>query len=307
MLIHLATPHEDLGLINSFEYQIDNYKNLNSKNILLNNLKNIIKENKINNDTQKLIELEIHNYNMKLFNDKNNIWEDFSNVNDELKDLFINSKYELMTQINHLKNKNLHSNYFNNLNVCNNFYNKNQKYRHSICISKILSEVEEENIISILLGKVLFIINNPKLEDSYATKIFNELGVRIKQLYLYTLYVNERNKMSNLRIDLSDYFIRDWKEENKEFVKCFEDELFCIMLGSFCVDWLRDASLLELDTTERVDNKSTSYIKITEVILKKISNKSIPLHYPDKLPMIVTPKPYKKNGGRSQAEPKNKY
>jgi hypothetical protein len=152
---------------------------------------------------------------MKLVNEKNNFWEDLSNVNYELKELFINSKYELMTQINLLKNKNLHSDYFNDLNIFNNLNNKNQKYRHSICISKILSEVEEDKIISILLGKVLFIINNPKLEDSYSTKIFNELGVRIKQFYLYTLYVNERKKRSNLKIDLTYYFIRDWKEENK--------------------------------------------------------------------------------------------
>jgi hypothetical protein len=70
------------------------------------------------------------------------------------------------------------------------------------------------------------------------------------------------------------------------------------MLGSFCVDWLRDANLLELDTTEHVDKKSTSYIKITEVVSKKSSNKFIPLHYTDKLPMIVTPKSYKNKGDK---------
>jgi hypothetical protein len=295
----INSSYDNLVKTNGLEYQLINYKN-NAKNILLNNIKNIINENKINNNTQILIELEIHNYNMKLFNDQNNIWQDISNVNNELKDLFINSKDELIIQINHLKNKNLHSNYFNNLNVYNSFYKINQKSRHSICISKILSEVDETKIVSILLGKVLFIINNPKLEDSYATKIFNELGVRIKQLYFYNLYVNECNKRKNsdLIFDKTNYFLKDWKEENKAFVKYFEDELFCIMLGSFCIDWLRDANLLELDTTDYVDNKSTSYIKITEAVSIKVLNKTVPLHYPDKFPMIVTPKKYKKIGDR---------
>jgi hypothetical protein len=302
---NVHTSHDDIVFIkkNSLENQIENYKYLNgyaTKNILFNNLKNIIKVNNINNNTQKLIEFEIHNYNMKLFNDQDNIWQDIANVNNELKDLFINSKYELITQINHLKNKSLHSDYFNNLNISNSIYNKNQKYRHSICISKILSEVDIEKIISILLGKVLFIINNPKLEDSYATKIFNELGVRLKQLYLYSLYVNERDKRSDLSLrgDEINYFLKDWKEENKEFVDLFEDELFCIILGSFCVDWLRDANLLELDTTEYIDNKSTSYLKITESVSKKVLNYTTPLHYPDKLPMIVKPKNYKKVGDK---------
>lgn len=76
-----------------------------TKNILLNNIKNIINENNINNETQKLIELEIHTYNMKLFNENNNIWKDLSNINKELKDLVINSKGELIRQIYHLKKK----------------------------------------------------------------------------------------------------------------------------------------------------------------------------------------------------------
>jgi hypothetical protein len=255
---------------NSSEYQVDNSKFFNSRNILLNNIKNIINENNINNDTHKLIELEIHDYNMKLFNENNNIWKDLSKINKDLKDLIINSKYELMTQIKHLKNKNLHSDYFNNLNICNSFYNENQKNRHSICISKILSKLDVDKIISILLGKVLFIINNPKLEESYATKIFNELGTKIKQSYFYALYVNERNKKLGLINYQGHYYLCDWKNENREFVKYFEDELFCIMLGSFCVDWLRNSNLLELDTTDYVDNKAISYIKFARDVSKNI-------------------------------------
>jgi DNA-directed RNA polymerase len=64
------------------------------------------------------------------------------------------------------------------------------------------------------------------------------------------------------------------------------------MLGSFCVDWLRDANLLELDVTDYIDNKTISYIKTSEAIKKHISSKSIPLNIPDKIPMIVKPKKY---------------
>jgi hypothetical protein len=44
-------------------------------------------------------------------------------------------------------------------------------------------------------------------------------------------------------------------------VELFEDEINCMFLGSFCVDWLRDANLLELDATNLIDNKNYILLK----------------------------------------------
>jgi len=86
---------KSVGYINESKHNNDNQikhqskvtnqtdKCLKSKNILLNNIKNLINENSINDNTQKLIELEIHNYNLMLFNENNNSWKEFSNINTE--------------------------------------------------------------------------------------------------------------------------------------------------------------------------------------------------------------------------------
>lgn len=65
-------------------------------------------------------------------------------------------------------------------------------------------------------------------------KIFYELGLRLKQLYFYNLSI-ECNKKSDLNLDNSNSFLKGWRGENKDFVKYFDDELFCIMLSSFLV------------------------------------------------------------------------
>jgi hypothetical protein len=292
--------------------ELSNFKNnnINSKNMLLNRIKNIIDKFPINNETQKLIELEIHKHNISLEKNNKNIWKDISNLNNGIKNLLLNSNYELNLQITQFKNKKLHLEYMDKLKVRQSLNDLTQKNKYNILISKIISEIDVKDIISILLGKVIYIMNDHNLEEKYATKIFHDLGKKLKQLYFYNLYIEERNKRSNNshivsfennkniilkqvepKITFQNYFLTDWKIENKEFIKYFEDELFYQMLGSFCIELLRDTNLLELDTINNED-KTISYIKIAKEVSKKISYQTIPLNVPNKIPMIVKPKKY---------------
>jgi hypothetical protein len=225
-------------------------------------------------------------------------------MDNELRNIFINGYNELKILISNYKQKKLHG--VVNINFdsenSNTLKNMNQKEKYSICISKVINEVDEEYIISKLLGTVLFLINEPRIEETYATNNFNNLGENIIRTFFFNLY-SEKKKINKTS---SDYYLTDWMKENEFLSHTLRDEegTFSEHLGSFLIDWLRECNLVEIGSIKK-ENKTTSYLRVTKVLQKYIDYEFIPLNIPDRLPMIVEPKKYQRikiNNGEDNRE-----
>lgn len=164
--------------------------------------------------------------------------------------------------------------------------------------SKLLSELNHDIIIFILLGNVLLIFNNPSIEENYSTKIFIKIARKLINSYFYLLYNKEKELMKRNNKDCSNYWLSNWKKENSEFIDCFEgsDDIFKIHLGAQVIEWLWDLDLLEFDYHRNEDKNNPQYLKASNKVSNLISEtNNMPLNVPDKLPMLTKPKEYNKN------------
>lgn len=167
----------------------------------------------------------------------------------------------------------------------------NQKKEIYILVSKLLSELNPDIIISILFGNVLLIFNQQSIEENYSSRVNIKIGSKLLYSYFYFLYNLEKNKKNYF-----NYTLSNWKIENYKFVECFDNDIFKLNLGAKVIEWLWDLGLLEFDNHwNSEENKNHQFIKASKVIINFIKNKNlIPLNLPDKLPMIVKPKEFNK-------------
>jgi len=285
-------------------YFTSEIKDINNRNIYYYQIKKIIENNIANEETQKQIELMA--YQNKLNNnDSNYLWDQLANVSNDFNKFLFNCANELISKITHLKNNSNDSSsiYFDNLKIkdITKLNSLKQKKRNEILCYKILSELKQDIIISILLGKVLFIINNPSIEENYSTNVFIKIGSKLINSYFHYLYNKEKVQKHK---NYSNYWLSNWKIENKEFVECFEnddaDNTLKASLGALGIEWLLDSDLLEF-AYNRVDENNTLYIKISKKLSHLVlNNKTIPLNIPNKLPMIVKPKYFKKIDNKAE-------
>jgi hypothetical protein len=146
------------------------------------------------------------------------------------------------------------------------------------------SQKELYNIISIIIGTIIFLIsNNFKEEDN---DIFETT-----QSYL-TIMLGD-NILKKVRVNLSDIFLNKFNDVDKEVViKYFNDHILNPSeetIGNVGANFLElvmnSADIFE--TKKRtVDNKTNIYIKISSDYIKMFSNR---LLHPNKLPMVFPP------------------
>jgi DNA-dependent RNA polymerase len=268
-------------------------KNLNDRNFYFLEIKKLLENNELNENTQK--KLETLGFQHKLINvDNNNIWEQINNI--ELKNFLFEVNNDLISNINVLKTRNEHNLYFNGSEVTD--YDKidNQKKKIYILVSKLLSELNHDIIISILLGNILLIFNQQSIEENYSSKVFNKIGDKLLYSYFNFLYNNEKLKKKKNKKNYFNYTLSKWKTENYKFVECFVDNTFKHNLGAKVIEWLWELDLLEFDNHRSAeDEKNPQFIKASKKVENFINNKNkIPLNLPDKLPMIVKPKEFNK-------------
>lgn len=158
-------------------------------------------------------------------------------------------------------------------------------------LHKILKVVCNSYILSIMLGKLLIILNiNNKLSnrESY---ICLDLGRDLIKNYHYSLY---KKYKSSFKKDSEDYTMSDWKEENRDIIDEYnhKDDKLAGSLGSILEKWMLDISLVEQDWIKVNRVESLNVLVPTEDVLNTLKDKDKMVHLPDKLPMIVKPKAY---------------
>ncbi len=148
-------------------------------------------------------------------------------------------------------------------------------------MSIILNEVSTDFIVSILLGKFLVLINNPKQEDNNCINIFGDLGKQTVQNYFYVLYLKEKSK----KLYSSKYSMSDWRKENKGIVEMYTNDLEH-KIGALLIDWMREIDILEIDLIRSLEysKQNLNVIKVTKRIVPLIY-KLKPLNLPKKLPI----------------------
>ncbi len=158
-------------------------------------------------------------------------------------------------------------------------------------LHKILKVVGNSYILSIMLGKLLIILNiNNKLSnrESY---ICLDLGRDLIKNYHYSLY---KKYKSSFKKDSEDYTMSDWKEENRDIIDEYnhKDDKLAGSLGSILEKWMLDINLVEQDWFKVNRVESLNVLVPTEDVLNTLKDKDKMVHLPDKLPMIVKPKAY---------------
>lgn len=124
--------------------------------------------------------------------------------------------------------------------------------------------------VSIKIGKKMFIryINDLKFIDVYHTKE-------------YITYTSRLNK---------------WKDENKDFALCLEDDNLYTLMGCKIIDILTYSGILSLVLTSSADKLHRYHaLEVKDKALMSLKTKQSVINLPVKLPMICPPKPYEHN------------
>jgi hypothetical protein len=266
-------------------------KGLNDRNFYFLEITKILKNNELNENTQKKLEILSFQHKQK-DEDNANIWIQINNK--EFKEFLFKVNDDLISNIKVLKKRNEHDLYFKGSEVTyfDKLVNQKQKKKIYILISKLLSDLDHDIIISILLGNVLLIFNQQSIEENYSTKVFNKIASKLIYSYFNFLYNDEKMKNKNL-----NYTLSKWKTENIKFVECFDDEVFKQHLGAKVIEWLWELELLEYDyhlNPDYLADKRPQYIKASKKVEDYIKTNKIPLNLPNKLPMIVKPNEFNK-------------
>ena len=274
--------HMDLNSVQICEFSSESYKRKEWKqNILFEGVKNIIDNNPNNKDTQIKIEKLLLSLSKHDENNGLNTYEIIGRLNKNLKEVLIKSSEDLFILINNFKRRKVDKIY--------NEESIKELDRPHYYMSIILNDVDTDFIISILLGKFLVLINNPKQEDNNCINIFGDLGKQTVQNYFYALYLKEKR---NKKLDSSNYFMSGWRKENKGIIDMYTNNLEH-KIGALLIDWMREIDLLEIDLIRSLEDskQNINVLKPTKRIMPLIY-KLKPLNLPQKLPMIVKPKPY---------------
>lgn len=152
--------------------------------------------------------------------------------------------------------------------------------------------MKNDFILNIILGKFITIINNPKQKyNSLEDFSFNK-GKHLLKCYYYSLYEMEKKRLLKSN-KLIKYNMYDWRDENKDILKLYDDIQLIHSMGAIVIDWLRDVDLVEYDLVKSLDDENKRHlniIKVSKRLEKIIKQIKLPLNLPHNLPMIVKPK-----------------
>lgn len=295
-------------------------KNAQDNNfILFNEVRKIMKNNPINHDTQLKIEKFLYNYSLNT--DKSiNIYDAIGRMNKSFKNTLIESEEELLILIKNFKKR--------DLDLHLNESNLKKKDTAYFYLSVILKEIPIDFIVSLLLGQVLIIINNPSEESNNCVNIFGNVGKQIINFYFYKLFCkqlyvslllkgnNGRESNTQMHVSLPDaydidsaksipYRMSDWKKDNSHIINIYNNDLIH-NIGGLVIDWLREIDLLEIKLAQSNEDsrKNFNMFKVTDRIEKLLVKsqgqfgvnpelgRGVPLTLPKKIPMIVRPNEY---------------
>lgn len=146
------------------------------------------------------------------------------------------------------------------------------------------SQKELYNIISVIIGTIIFLISNNFKEEN--NDIFETT-----QSYL-TIMLGD-NILKKVRVNLSDIFLNKFNDVDKEVViKYFNDHILNPSeetignVGANFLELLMNSADIFETKKRTVDNKTNIYIKISSVYIQMFSNR---LLHPNKLPMLFPP------------------
>jgi len=146
------------------------------------------------------------------------------------------------------------------------------------------SQKELYNIISVIIGTIIFLISNNFKEEN--NDIFETT-----QSYL-TIMLGD-NILKKVRVNLSDIFLNKFNDVDKEVViKYFNDHILNPSeetignVGANFLELLMNSADIFETKKRTVDNKTNIYIKISSFYIQMFSNR---LLHPNKLPMVFPP------------------
>jgi hypothetical protein len=146
------------------------------------------------------------------------------------------------------------------------------------------SQKELYNIISVIIGTIIFLISNNFKEDD--NDIFETT-----QSYL-TIMLGD-NILKKVKVNLSDLFLNKFNDVDKEVViKYFNDHILNPSeetignVGANFLELLMNSADIFETKKRTVNNKTNIYIKISSDYIQMFSNR---LLHPNKLPMVFPP------------------
>lgn len=159
---------------------------------------------------------------------------------------------------------------------------------------KLLSNIEIDFLINILLGRLLLIISNNNLHSKYTsfTDVSYSLGMELINRYNYNVYLLLRDKN---KISFSTFI-----SENSDKIVSSDDPTKIVGLGAVLIGWLLELNLISKKVVFIDRNEKRNILFAGNKISKflEIGNSSL-LNFPVKLPMIVQPKKYSENKNSS--------
>lgn len=233
---------------------------------------------------EKYLMEEQNNFLLKKISSQNNKIQ-FNILNPSLISLFLESKKDL---------EKLYYNYIS-LNLDN--LKKSNKIEENETLNKVLPMVDFEYISNIIFGRLLQIIsnNNRANKFNYFTEVSFDLGQDLINYYNYKQY-NIYNKEKNFSFSLFKTNYSDKLVDSK-------NPTLSVILGSVLIGWLLELKLIE-NKVVFVDKKEKRNTIICGTKLVKILPKeklNLPIaNLPIKIPMIVPPKKYLLEDGKTQ-------
>lgn len=223
--------------------------------ILFNELKKILRDNPLNDDTQRKIEKLLIDSNMTKMNyNGTEFYEIISKLNNNLKNEFIRADTDLRSLIHNFIERKIWEIYESKGKKLS------QKKLSLFYLSVILKDVPVDYIISIMLGKVLMIMNTSLIKDDNKNKfsdLENIVFTDIKSILITEGYNNKAQES----IERLVYSYLDKISTNKEN--------FIAFLGGFDSDVFSNNKLKEYIFTQ-LDEFDVYFHKLKSKVKKKI-------------------------------------
>jgi DNA-directed RNA polymerase len=264
-----------------------------------------LSESPINDDTQKAMENYLLNYTYIGLENKdnkdNNPLIDYSLYSKNLVELLIHKKSQLNSILDNFRKV------FNDNN--NSTKRVNQKETSRYFLNVLLKEVNNNEVISIMLGRLMRIItrHNRLYSNEGVIDIFHDLCDNIIRDYWFSLYSKDLDKLcleelmskdkdslNKLRLSkMKIYTLSDWKRKNINLVNIFDNVTLKSNIGGIIIDWMIECNLIQIKVVIASKNKKASVLVPSKEVLSSLgANLNKGVNLPFRIPMIVKPKPY---------------
>ena len=263
----------------------------------------------INETTQRALEQYLLDYTyISLDSRDDNPLIDYSLISSRLKRLLVDKKESLIKIINN----------FRGIIININKKRINQKDKSQYYLNLLLKEMDNEDVIAIIYGRLMRIISryNRFYSDDGPLDILHSITDDFIRNYFFSLYIKYiynihiENPAHNMEINKKltsyekkrarmniewelkkKYTLSDWKRDNKDLVEVFKDPTLKTYIGGIIIEWMIVSNLIQSETIMlSKKDKNTIYVP-TEEILNTLGTKSL-VNLPFRIPMVVKPHPY---------------